>query len=732
MEIRNLEIIPRGVSPVINVSQYDVGRTFKFLLFDGDLAYTIPNGAVVRVEGIKKDKTGFSYECEYSGNEVTVEVKRQMTVFSGEVKSELRIVYDEVNIGTLNFILKVEDSPITDEIDISETEIPAIIELASEQMEAAAESASQAASSAESANDSEEQSEAWATGKINGVDVPTTAPQYQNNSKFFAEAAAESASQAASSAENANDSEEQSEAWATGKINGVDVPTTAPQYQNNSKFFAEAAAELTAKMPYIGNNGNWFIFDIQTNQYVDSGYPSRGAQGETGNGIFSIVKTGTSGLVDTYTITYTDGTTTTFDVTNGRDGTGAGDMLKADYDVNNAVENAGGIAAFVSDQISGKQDSTDNNLDTTDKTIVGAINELNTGKQNSTDNNLNTTNKTVVGAINEVNSEAYLTDDATETVLANNDLLPFYDFSATAKKKMAVENFGKQLISNPNLLDNAWFTINQRGESSYSSSTNVQRIIDRWSLYGLNTGTTTVNIANSGINITVSSDASSNLHLYQDIEKNILGMTVTASVIIDGVLFSATGIIPVQKSNQWVVVFEKEIFTDCKIIIYIPPESVTYMTASFYLQMPRDGVTRNIKAAKLEVGNISTLLLDAPPDYSTELLKCQRYFYNVNFYKSTYAEIGEGFYESGVTTCYVNVPIHVPMRAKPTMTMSGDCRAFVDGTNYAISGYTAVVSGITPAYVKIAIKKSISAPQFKVGMFSFSGNVGVLQFSAEI
>ena len=42
-----------------------------------------------------------------------------------------------------------------------------------------------------------------------------------------------------------------------------------------------------------------------------------GATGATGNGIASIAKTGTSGLVDTYTITFTDGTTTTFDVTNG-------------------------------------------------------------------------------------------------------------------------------------------------------------------------------------------------------------------------------------------------------------------------------------------------------------------------------------------------------------------------------------------------------------------------------
>ena len=45
-----------------------------------------------------------------------------------------------------------------------------------------------------------------------------------------------------------------------------------------------------------------------------------GDDGADGNGIASISKTGTSGLVDTYTITYTDGDTDTFTVTNGEDG----------------------------------------------------------------------------------------------------------------------------------------------------------------------------------------------------------------------------------------------------------------------------------------------------------------------------------------------------------------------------------------------------------------------------
>lgn len=334
MEIRNLDIIPRGVSPIINVSQYDVGRTFKFLLFDGDLAYAIPSGAVVRVEGIKKDKTGFSYECEYSGNEVTVEVTRQMTVFSGEVKSELRIVYNEVNIGTLNFILKVEDSPINDETEISETEIPAIIEIATQQMNKAIEMATLAESYARGG-----------TGERSGED--------SDNSMYYA-------NQAALSAENADDSATKSESYAKGGTNsrtGEDTDNSkyyseqSASSAEDSKHYAEEAASLTAQMPYIGNNGNWFIYDVANEQYVDSGFPSRGAQGDTGNGIFSIVKTGTSGLVDTYTITFTDGTTTTFTVTNGQDGTGTGDMQKADYDSNNDVKNAGGIADYVHDDL---------------------------------------------------------------------------------------------------------------------------------------------------------------------------------------------------------------------------------------------------------------------------------------------------------------------------------------------------------------------------------------------
>ncbi len=60
--------------------------------------------------------------------------------------------------------------------------------------------------------------------------------------------------------------------------------------------------------------GYWYVDGVTTNVRAE------GLKGDTGNGISSIAKTGTSGLVDTYTITYTDGTPSTFTVTNGKNG----------------------------------------------------------------------------------------------------------------------------------------------------------------------------------------------------------------------------------------------------------------------------------------------------------------------------------------------------------------------------------------------------------------------------
>ena len=73
-----------------------------------------------------------------------------------------------------------------------------------------------------------------------------------------------------------------------------------------------------------GDDGHTPVITIQNGKWHvdgnDTGLQAQGVKGETGNGISDISKTNVNGLVDTYTITYTDATKTTFTVTNGAQG----------------------------------------------------------------------------------------------------------------------------------------------------------------------------------------------------------------------------------------------------------------------------------------------------------------------------------------------------------------------------------------------------------------------------
>lgn len=106
----------------------------------------------------------------------------------------------------------------------------------------------------------------------------------------------------------------------------------------------------------IGENGNWFIDGKDTGVKTE------------GNGIVSVEKTGSEGVVDTYTITFTDGTTETFTITNG------GEDLKFDESGNTLTRDAlkdiqGRIELCGTYSIlSGK---TDDNL--TEKEAIGTI-----------------------------------------------------------------------------------------------------------------------------------------------------------------------------------------------------------------------------------------------------------------------------------------------------------------------------------------------------------------------
>lgn len=79
------------------------------------------------------------------------------------------------------------------------------------------------------------------------------------------------AAEAAGSATTANTNALKAEGYAVGKQNGSDVGDQSPYYHANAKYYADIAAELNGNPPYIGQNGNWYVWDTNTNEYIDSG-----------------------------------------------------------------------------------------------------------------------------------------------------------------------------------------------------------------------------------------------------------------------------------------------------------------------------------------------------------------------------------------------------------------------------------------------------------------------------
>lgn len=170
-----LNVIPEGIQPIIHVSQYDKGQTWLFYLYDNDTPYTIPVGASITIQGTKQDGTGFQYACTFSGSVVTAEEKQQMTVFAGDVQTELVITSSGQQLATLNFIIRVEPAALRDDTQMSETELP-LIEQAAELVQMVPVIEGYA-----------EDAEAYAIGTRNGEPVSSDDPAYENNAKYYAE-----------------------------------------------------------------------------------------------------------------------------------------------------------------------------------------------------------------------------------------------------------------------------------------------------------------------------------------------------------------------------------------------------------------------------------------------------------------------------------------------------------------------------------------------------------------
>jgi len=209
-----LDMIPNGQILNVHASQYDQGRVITFDLFKGTEQFIIPGGSTALITGTKPDKRGFSLPATIASgtnpHEVSVTLTQNMCAVPGQTICEIRLLRGDVNIGTANFILLVERAGLADDVDISETELPAYIDAAQIAADEAAASAVLAGQKAGDASDS-------------------------------ADTATIKAGQASANASNAYNSARDAEAWANGTRGGTSIPSTDPAYEKNAKYYADLA-----------------------------------------------------------------------------------------------------------------------------------------------------------------------------------------------------------------------------------------------------------------------------------------------------------------------------------------------------------------------------------------------------------------------------------------------------------------------------------------------------------
>ena len=253
-------------------------------------------------------------------------------------------------------------------------------------------------------------------------------------------------------------------------------------------------------------------------------------------------------------------------------------------------------------------------------------------------------------------------------------------------------------ISNPNLLDNPWFTVNQRGQSSYNSTGYT---VDRWYMGASAAGTKSVTV-NSDETVTVANEAADStvVYFFQRLDKAItdklLNKMVTISVMLsDGTIFSASkafaGVVFGNITVNGVALGGYRIWINSTT-------GVAELTVDVYA-----GKSISIKAIKLELGKVSTLASDTAPNYATELLKCQRYYIT----SGTSGTSAYGF-TSSTTKGYIYIPVAVKMRARPTVeSFSG--HIYFNGNDLTITSYQVVGAKVNSVQVEINVASGLQA-----------------------
>lgn len=228
----------------------------------------------------------------------------------------------------------------------------------------------------------------------------------------------------------------------------------------------------------------------------------------------------------------------------------------------------------------------------------------------------------------------------------------------------------------PRLGINMDFTVNQRGKQSYTTGGYT---LDGWraTFIGLTSGS--VDFNDPGVTMTAAGNSDGYLDIAQYFEENLLGKTMTFSVLYDdGTFLTITGTVPSQVQSSDTTVASKQ---NDKTGIWI---RINKSGLVFTQIRVKPGNTISPVAAKPEEGEGQTLAyedsdgvwhrLPQPEDgdYGMQLAKCQRYLQVIAAGKGgAYFPIGYGM---AFSTTAVRIATYLPVVMRsiiPTIQFSG-------------------------------------------------------------
>lgn len=237
----------------------------------------------------------------------------------------------------------------------------------------------------------------------------------------------------------------------------------------------------------------------------------------------------------------------------------------------------------------------------------------------------------------------------------DTSLLPVHNGAGLKKGLLSqLANYLGTKFSNPNLLINPDFKINQRAKSTYSS-TGAQYTVDRW------LGTNVKTVVNSDGTVSVTSLNGTGYYTQQ--EENISYGKHVYSVYVQAITGNVTCSYKNKNSNN--------------IELGALKQGLNIFTSSdagfkgFFLSIA-GGSSVTLKYVKVEQGTVATAFI--APNMAEEITKCKRYFRVLNVFEGfvgsvSYWNLYTKFYVGAMRTTSPTITANV---SSATINLSGD------------------------------------------------------------